>query len=166
MANKSHLGSAELGLEQPEPVQANSEKMKSAPPDSTSRKAKPAKGTSHSTGATNPDSVSRDNAEHYRWGVDCDGWHLVKDKQLSVIEEFMPPGAAEIRHHHERSQQFFYILTGEVLMEINGENMLIPAGSGIRILPGTRHQIRNPSSSPVRFLVVSQPPSHGDRIDE
>jgi mannose-6-phosphate isomerase-like protein (cupin superfamily) len=44
--------------------------------------------------------------------------------------------------------------------------MLIPAGSGVRILPGTRHQIRNPSSGPVRFLVISQPPSHGDRIDE
>jgi mannose-6-phosphate isomerase-like protein (cupin superfamily) len=117
-------------------------------------------------GSATPGSMSRDNAEHYRWGVDCDGWHLVKDSQLSVIEEFMPPGAAEIRHHHERSQQFFYILTGEVLMEINGQNMLIPAGSGVRILPGTRHQIRNPSSGPVRFLVISQPPSHGDRIDE
>ncbi len=113
-----------------------------------------------------PDSVSRENAEHYRWGVDCDGWHLVKHAQLSVIEEFMPPGAAEVRHHHEHSLQFFYILTGEVLMEINGENVLIPAGSGVRILPGTRHQIRNPSSGPVRFLVISQPPSHGDRIDE
>jgi mannose-6-phosphate isomerase-like protein (cupin superfamily) len=110
--------------------------------------------------------VSRDNAEHYRWGDDCDGWHLVKDKQLSVIEEFMPPGAAEVRHHHEHSQQFFYILNGEVLMEINGQKKLIPAGSGIRILPGTRHQIHNPSSGPVRFLVVSQPASHGDRIDE
>ena len=117
-------------------------------------------------GTAPPAAVSRDNAEHYRWGVDCDGWHLVKDAQLSVIEEFMPPGAAEIRHHHERSQQFFYILTGEVLMEINGQNTLLPAGSGIRILPGTRHQIRNPSSGPVRFLVTSQPPSHGDRIDE
>lgn len=117
-------------------------------------------------GSAPPAAVSRDNAEHYRWGVDCDGWHLVKDAQLSVIEEFMPPGAAEIRHHHERSQQFFYILTGEVLMEINGQNTLLPAGSGVRILPGTRHQIRNPSSGPVRFLVISQPPSHGDRIDE
>ncbi|HTZ84390.1 MAG TPA: cupin domain-containing protein, partial [Candidatus Acidoferrales bacterium] len=106
------------------------------------------------------------NAEHYRWGVDCDGWHLVRDKNLSVIEEFMPPGAAEVRHYHARAQQFFYILNGEVLMEVNGEIFLIPAGGGIRILPGTRHQIRNPSSTAVRFLVVSQPPSHGDRIDE
>ena len=42
-----------------------------------------------------PFAISRENAEHYRWGVDCDGWHLVRDKNLSVIEEFMPPGAAE-----------------------------------------------------------------------
>jgi len=125
----------------------------------------PQAGAVQTTSAT-PGSVSRENAEHYRWGVDCDGWHLVKDAQLSVIEEFMPPGAAEVRHHHERSQQFFYILTGEILMEINGENMLIPAGSGVRIPPGTRHQIRNPSSGPVRFLVISQPPSQGDRIDD
>jgi mannose-6-phosphate isomerase-like protein (cupin superfamily) len=113
-----------------------------------------------------PTSVSRENAEHYRWGNDCDGWHLVRDAELSVIEEFMPPGSAEVRHHHERAQQFFYILSGEVLMEVNGDNTLVRAGSGIRILPGTRHQIRNPSAGPVRFLVISQPPSRGDRIDE
>jgi mannose-6-phosphate isomerase-like protein (cupin superfamily) len=111
-------------------------------------------------------SVSRENAEHYRWGDDCDGWHLVRDPQLSIIEELIPPGAAEIRHHHDRAQQFFYILAGEVLMEIEGEMTRVRSGSGIRILPGTKHQIRNPSSSPARFLVVSQPPSHGDRINE
>ena len=99
-----------------------------------------------------PAPVSRDNAEHYRWGVDCDGWHLVKDKQLSVIEEFMPPGAAEIRHHHERSQQFFYILTGEVLMEINGENMLI-AGRKRRSNPA-----RNASPDPQSVLQSSALP--------
>ena len=80
-------------------------------------------------------AISRENAEHYRWGVDCDAWYLVNDEQLSVIEEFMPPGAAEIRHHHENAQQFFYILTGEVIMEIEGETTLLAAGSGIRVLP-------------------------------
>lgn len=113
-----------------------------------------------------PGRVNRGNAEHYRWGNDCDGWHLVKDEQLSVIEELMPPGAAETRHHHKRAQQFFYILVGEVLMEIEGQTTLVPAGSGIRVPPGARHQIRNPSSSAARFLVISQPPSHGDRVNE
>ncbi|HTS37176.1 MAG TPA: cupin domain-containing protein [Candidatus Solibacter sp.] len=111
-------------------------------------------------------AVSRENAEHYRWGNDCDAWYLVKDPQLSVIEEFMPPGAAEIRHHHEKAQQFFFILSGEVLMEIEGETVLVSAGSGIRVMPGKKHQVRNPSSGPVRLLVVSHPMSHGDRHDE
>ncbi len=113
-----------------------------------------------------PGPVSRENAEHYRWGVDCDAWYLVNHEQLSVIEEFMPPGAAEIRHHHTKAQQFFYIVSGEVLMEVEGTTVLLQAGSGIRVLPGKRHQIRNPSSSPVRFLVISHPRSHGDRVDD
>jgi mannose-6-phosphate isomerase-like protein (cupin superfamily) len=111
-------------------------------------------------------AISRENAEHYRWGVDCDAWYLVNEEQLSVIEEFMPPGAAEIRHYHENAQQFFYILTGEVIMEIEGETTLLGAGCGIRVLPRKRHQIRNPSSVPVRFLVISHPRSHGDRFNE
>ena len=175
----SDHGSAELSLAPPDSVQNISEHANSSegiPRDTYSLSADSAKTASTKADSKKTSSVqapsthlalvSRDNAEHYRWGDDCDGWHLVKNKQLSVIEEFMPPGAAEVRHHHERSQQFFYILTGEVLMEINGENMLVPAGRGIRIPPGTRHQVRNPSSGPVRFLVVSQPPTGGDRIDD
>lgn len=131
------------------------------------KKVQPA--AQQSSARANPDAsgpVSRENAEHYRWGVDCDAWYLVNDEQLSVIEEFMPPGAAEIRHHHQKAQQFFYIVSGEVLMEVEGETMLLQAGCGVRVPPGKRHQIRNPSSTPVRFLVISHPRSHGDRFNE
>jgi len=121
---------------------------------------------SANTGTAQPGAVSRENAEHYRWGNDCDAWYLVNDEQLSVIEEFMPPGAAEIRHHHEKAQQFFFILSGEVMLEVEGHTTLLAAGSGLRVLAGQRHQIRNPSSGPVRFLVVSHPRSHGDRFNE
>jgi mannose-6-phosphate isomerase-like protein (cupin superfamily) len=110
--------------------------------------------------------VNRENSEHYTWGTGCEGWHLVKDEQLSVIEELMPPGSAETRHHHERAQQFFYVLSGELLIQIEDQTILIEGGSGIRVLPGQRHQVRNPSSGPTQFLVISQPPSHGDRVDE
>ncbi len=116
--------------------------------------------------AIQPGPVSRANAEHYRWGNDCDGWHLVKDENLSVIEEFIPSGGSEVRHYHQKAQQFFYVLSGEIIMEIEGKNTLVRAGSGIRVLPSARHQISNPSSGAVRFLVVSQPPSHGDRISD
>jgi mannose-6-phosphate isomerase-like protein (cupin superfamily) len=65
--------------------------------------------------------VSRENAEHYVWGGICDGWHLVKRADLSVIHERMPPGACEVRHYHNRSRQFFFVLSGTATLEINGE---------------------------------------------
>lgn len=111
-------------------------------------------------------SISRENAEHYQWGNQCEGWHLVKNRALSVIEESMPPGTTEVRHHHRQAQQFFYILDGEAVMEGEGQATVLQTGHGIHIPPGTRHQIRNRSSRPVRFLVISQPPSHGDRVTE
>ena len=57
--------------------------------------------------------VSRKNADHYKWGgpkgTDCDGWYLVQAEGLSVIEEAMPPGTEETRHHHLKSRQFFLV---------------------------------------------------------
>jgi mannose-6-phosphate isomerase-like protein (cupin superfamily) len=110
------------------------------------------------------EKISRNTADHYTWGQVCDGWHLVRDPALSVIEESMPPGAQEVRHYHCKAQQFFYILSGKATMEAEGETIGLCAGEGIRISAGIRHQIRNESSDPVRFLVISQPASHGDRI--
>jgi len=108
--------------------------------------------------------VSRENAPHYVWGNSCDGWHLLRDADLSVIEELVPAGASEVCHFHSKSQQFFFILSGQATMEIGGESILLTDGQGLAIPPGTRHQFRNHSDQPVRFLVISQPPSHGDRI--
>jgi mannose-6-phosphate isomerase-like protein (cupin superfamily) len=51
-------------------------------------------------------------------------------------------------------------------MEVEGQTTLLPAGTGMRVLPGTRHQISNLSSGDARFLVISQPPSHGDRLSD
>jgi hypothetical protein len=53
--------------------------------------------------------ISRDNAEHYSWGTGCDGWHLVRESGLSVIEECMPACASEVAHYHRKSRQFFFI---------------------------------------------------------
>jgi mannose-6-phosphate isomerase-like protein (cupin superfamily) len=111
-----------------------------------------------------PCPVSRATAEHYTWGDHCDGWHLVKDEKLSVIAEQMPPGTAEVRHYHVRSQQFFWILAGEAVMEVDGSEIRLSVGEGLQVQPGSPHQIRNDSKDPVQFLVISQPPSHGDRV--
>ncbi len=107
--------------------------------------------------------ISRDNAAHYVWGTGCDGWHLVRSRNLSVIQERMPPGTSEIRHRHERARQFFYVLSGVLTIECDDRSHRLEAGNGLEVRPGTWHQARNESGSEVDFLVISQPPSHGDR---
>ena len=107
--------------------------------------------------------VSIASAEHHIWGEACDGWHLLRDANLSVIEERMPPGTHEQRHFHSRSRQFFYVLQGELTMELASRHHQLTAGQGLEIPPGQPHQAINNSGSDVRFLVISQPPSHGDR---
>jgi mannose-6-phosphate isomerase-like protein (cupin superfamily) len=109
-------------------------------------------------------SISRVNAEHYLWGGNCDGWHLVKNEMLSVIEEQMPPGTSEVRHYHCKAQQFFFVLAGSAEMELDGDKLGLVAGEGIHITPEMVHRISNAAGEPLRFLVISQPPSHGDRV--
>lgn len=107
--------------------------------------------------------TSTSTAPHYVWGDGCDGWHLVRTTGLSVIEERMPAGTSEVRHWHARARQFFYVLSGTLTMEVEGVRHRLVARTGIELPPGTAHQALNEDSADVEFLVVSMPPSHGDR---
>ncbi|HTR30595.1 MAG TPA: cupin domain-containing protein [Puia sp.] len=109
--------------------------------------------------------VTKDTGRHYIWGGNCDGWHLVETENLSVIEERIPPEGGEILHYHERAQQFFYILSGVAAFETDGVQATVSGGEGYRVAPGARHRIHNPGKEDLRFLVVSQPKSHGDRVN-
>jgi mannose-6-phosphate isomerase-like protein (cupin superfamily) len=87
----------------------------------------------------------------------------VRHGALSVIEERMPPHTAETRHAHGNARQFFYVLAGIATFEIDGHEVTLAARQGIEVPPATPHQIRNDADTPLEFLVVSTPPSHGDR---
>lgn len=107
--------------------------------------------------------VSTQNSPHYSWGDRCDGWHLVRSPGLSVIQERMPAATAEVRHRHGRARQFFYVLAGELTLEIEGVTSALLVGQGCEVAPGIAHQVLNRSGAVVDFLVISQPPAHGDR---
>ncbi|WP_336972120.1 cupin domain-containing protein [Sphingobium aromaticiconvertens] len=110
-------------------------------------------------------AIDRSSADHYVWGGVNDGWHLAKQPGLSVIEEQIAPGTGEIRHYHRRARQFFYVLSGELTMEVDGQIIVLATRQGVEIPPGTPHKAQNRSAAPVEILVTSTPPSHGDRVE-
>lgn len=101
----------------------------------------------------------------YQWGDGCEGWQLVRAAGLSVTEERMPAGSSEVRHWHARAMQFFYVLSGTLTMEVEGKVHSLDARTGLELPQGTAHQVTNESSAAVEFLVVTMPPSRGDRIE-
>lgn len=109
--------------------------------------------------------VSIENAEHYVWGESCDGWHLLKRGEMSIIQERVPAGGAEVMHYHREARQFFYILEGTGTMVFESTQVVLQKGEGLEIPPGTRHQFRNQTDVDVIFLVISVPPTTGDRVN-
>jgi mannose-6-phosphate isomerase-like protein (cupin superfamily) len=109
--------------------------------------------------------ISIENAEHYTWGDICDGWHLLKRDNMSVIQERVPAGSAEVMHYHNSTRQFFYVLEGEGIMAFEDHEVILKKGQGIEIAPQVKHQFKNQSNASVHFLVFSVLSTKGDRIN-
>lgn len=109
--------------------------------------------------------ISIENAEHYLWGEICDGWHLLKREDLSIIQERIPAGGAEVMHYHKTARQFFYILDGEGTMLFEAQRIVLKKGQGVEVAPQVKHQFMNQSDADVHFLVISVPSTRGDRVN-
>jgi mannose-6-phosphate isomerase-like protein (cupin superfamily) len=83
----------------------------------------------------------------------------------SLAEASLPAGAATQRHFHKVSEEIYYILEGEGLMELDGEVRTVVEGDAVLIPPGAWHTIR--AASDLRFLCCCAPPySHEDTFFE
>lgn len=79
----------------------------------------------------------------------------------SLAEAAIPAGAATERHYHRISEELYFLLEGEGMMEIDGESVRVVPGDAILIPAGAWHQIR--AVTPLRFLCCCAPPyAHED----
>ena len=83
----------------------------------------------------------------------------------SLAEATLPAGTATDRHHHKLSEEFYYVLEGRGLMEIDGTEREVGPGDAILIPPGAWHRIE--ASEELRFLCCCAPPyAHEDTYFE
>ena len=82
-------------------------------------------------------------------------------EKQSLAEATMTAGQKTDRHHHKLCEEFYFLLEGTALMEIDGETREVGPGDAILIPAGSRHQIAAKSS--LRFLCCCAPPyDHAD----
>ena len=83
----------------------------------------------------------------------------------SLAEAILPSGSATQRHYHKLCEEFYFILTGDGMMEINGETRPVRSGDAVLIAANSWHQIT--ANTDLRFLCCCAPPySHEDTYFE
>src|SRR5882757_6886386 len=78
---------------------------------------------------------------------------------FSFWEDVVPPGAGAPPHTHAREDEAFYVLTGEIQVEFEGEAAPRRVGPGGFFFGprGRRHGYRNVGDKPARVLVLCAP---------
>lgn len=78
-------------------------------------------------------------------------------RKQSLAEARLNPGSATIPHHHDVTEEIYYILSGTADMTLGEETRPVGPGDAIAIPPGVRHTIRNTGSGELVFLCTCAP---------
>jgi mannose-6-phosphate isomerase-like protein (cupin superfamily) len=82
---------------------------------------------------------------------------LYRSQNMSLAEATVGIGQTTEYHLHRTSEEIYYILEGEGLMEIEGEEEGVSKDRVVIIPPGEKHRITNTGSSSLRFLCHCSP---------
>jgi mannose-6-phosphate isomerase-like protein (cupin superfamily) len=86
-------------------------------------------------------------------------------KGQSLAEATLPKGGSTERHYHKVSEEFYYLLEGRGVMEIDGEEREVGPRDAILIPAGAWHGIK--ATEEMRFLCCCAPPyAHEDTYFE
>jgi mannose-6-phosphate isomerase-like protein (cupin superfamily) len=108
--------------------------------------------------------VTLDTAEKFTWGKAGTAWFLAKNAPVSVVEKTIGSGTKEIRHLHQKSWQYFHVLSGTADIEIDGVELTLNANEGVEVKAGLGHQMKNEQDVDLTFIMVSVPNSTDDRV--
>ena len=75
----------------------------------------------------------------------------------SLVHVVIPPRFSSPAHHHEISEETYYVLKGEARMIIDDYELSLIPGQACLIMPGEIHQIFNDKDEDLEFLTVSAP---------
>jgi quercetin dioxygenase-like cupin family protein len=76
---------------------------------------------------------------------------------LGVVEASVPSGGGPVAHAHARTDEAFYVLSGEVEVLDGGRTFMARAGDFVFIPRGVRHRFKNRGTHSARLLFLFTP---------
>src|ERR1700726_2811880 len=79
------------------------------------------------------------------------------DGKYAMWEALVPPGGGPPPHVHSREEEGFYVLEGEITIQVGDKRRVASAGMFANMPVGTPHSFKNESSRPARMLISVAP---------
>jgi mannose-6-phosphate isomerase-like protein (cupin superfamily) len=87
---------------------------------------------------------------------------LFTGAKSQLVAMSIPPGGEIGEEVHAHVEQTLYFHAGEGEAVLDGKASPIKTGDVLIVTPGTRHNVRNTGSSPLKIATVYAPPNHID----
>lgn len=84
--------------------------------------------------------------------------------ELLVLDYHMEPGAGPPLHRHEREDETFLVLEGEVTFQVDGARHVATPGATLHAPRGTTHTFRNLGRGYARMIVMITPGANFERF--
>jgi len=82
---------------------------------------------------------------------------LFKTEQLWSEIACYEPGQSTVMHHHPREEEAIFVLQGTANMNIDGEEVVVPAGAIVKFPHNVPHDVRNlgPERCVIMFIKLN-----------
>jgi mannose-6-phosphate isomerase-like protein (cupin superfamily) len=77
---------------------------------------------------------------------------LVSNSRVVLGRVILEPGDAHPANSHNDEEEYYYIVRGSGMIQLDESEYSIEAGDVVQIPAGTRHGIRNSGKNPIEYL--------------
>jgi quercetin dioxygenase-like cupin family protein len=77
--------------------------------------------------------------------------------KYAMWEAIVPPGGGPPPHVHSREEEGFYILEGEIMLQVGDKRIVVTAGMFANMPVETPHSFKNESGNPAKMLISVAP---------
>jgi quercetin dioxygenase-like cupin family protein len=112
--------------------------------------------------STRRKTIVKQHGEGRRIGIVGDVYRFLAtgeetEGRYAQWEAIVPPGGGPPPHVHSREEEGFYILEGEITIQVGDERFVAIAGTFANMPVGRLHSFKNESGKPARMIITIAP---------